>query len=308
MGAVAAVVAGGVVSGYMQKKAAKSAAGAQEAASRSAIDEQRRQFDITQQQMAPFRAAGVGALAEQQALLGLGLGATDPYAQQREDLQEQLRTAQARQETTRPFQGGMLAQAVAAKMRAKTTEDIAGIQAELGALPTFTATTDSAAEQQQAAFARFADSPGQQFLRDQQERSLLRNTAAIGGLGGGNVRTALQTQAFGRAQTDYQNQLNRLAALSGTGQTAATNLGQFGAQTAANIGQLQQAGGAARASGILGQQQAISRGISDVAGVAAQSGWFNQPQNLGSGTNTATTGYSTGSQGTGIVPLTGSFY
>jgi hypothetical protein len=55
---------------------------------------------------------------------------------------------------------------------------------------------------QQEAYARFTESPGQAFLRERQERALLRNAAAIGGLGGGNVRTALQEQAFGRAQYD----------------------------------------------------------------------------------------------------------
>jgi hypothetical protein len=131
-------------------------------------------------------------------------------------------------------------------------------------------------EEQQQAFASFAQSPGQQFLREQQERALVRNASAIGGLGGGNIRTALQQQAFGRAQTDLSNQFNRLASISGSSQTAATNLGQLGQQSAANIGQLQQAGGAARASGILGQSQAAQQTIGGLAGLAAQSGALNQ--------------------------------
>jgi hypothetical protein len=134
------------------------------------------------------------------------------------------------------------------------------------------------AEQQEEALSRFTASPGQQFLRDQQERALLRNTAAIGGLGGGNVRSALQAQAFGRAQTDLSNQFNRLASISGTSQTAAQQLGQAGAQYAGNIGQLQMAGGQARASGILGESQARQQTLSQLGGIAAQSGVFNQAQ------------------------------
>lgn len=199
-----AVAGATVVSSHLGSKAAGEAAEAQTEAAEAGAAEQRRQFDITQQQLAPFREAGVTALGQQQALLGLGTP-----------------------------------------------------------------------EEQQQAFAAFAESPGQQFLRSQQERALLRSASAIGGLGGGNVRTALQQQAFGRAQTDYQNQLNRLAALSGTAQTAATDIGQFGAQAAGNIAQLQAAGGAARASGILGQQQAIQQGISGLTGIAAQSGAFS---------------------------------
>jgi hypothetical protein len=223
MGAAAAVVGGAsLVSGVLGSKAAKKAAGAQEAAARTAASEEARQFDITQEQLAPFREAGLSALEQQQALLGLG-----------------------------------------------------------------------GEEEQQAAFAAFGESPGQKFLRDQQERALLRNASAIGGLGGGNVRSALQAQAFGRSQTDIANQFNRLAGLSEAGRSAAVQTGQFGAQSAGNIANLQQAGGAARASGILGRQQAISGGIQNLAGAAGQFGLFGgggggggtlptiQSQNLG---------------------------
>lgn len=212
-----AVAIGGatLVTSYMGQQSAREAGRAQEKAAQAGISEERRQFDIIQQQMAPFREAGEAALGQQQALLGLGTP-----------------------------------------------------------------------EEQQQAFAAFAGSPGQQFLREQQERALLRNVSAIGGLGGGNVRAALQQQAFGRAQTDYQNQLNRLAALSGTGQQAAALTGQFGAQAAGNIAQLQAAGGAARASGILGQQQAIQQGISGLTGLAAQSGLFSPGQATSTGQTT----------------------
>ena len=44
---------------------------------------------------------------------------------------------------------------------------------------------------------------------------------------------------------------------------------------AGNIAQLQAAGGAARASGILGQQQALQQTISGLGGIAAQSGAFS---------------------------------
>ena len=206
LGALLALGGASIVSGFLGAQAAERAAGAQTSATRAGIAEQRRQFDMAQEQQAPFREAGVGALAEQQALLGL-----------------------------------------------------------------------SGEEAGQQAMQRFTESPGQQFLRAQQEKSLLRSASAIGGLGGGNVRTTLQEQAFGRAQTNLSDRLNRLAALSGTGQTSTAQLGQLGGQTAANIANLQQAGGAARASGILGQQQALSGTIQNVAGIAALSGAF-QPQ------------------------------
>jgi hypothetical protein len=211
MGAAAAAVGGSVVSGVLGARSARKAASAQQKAAEAGISEQRRQFDITQEQMKPFREAGVSALEQQQALLGLGTP-----------------------------------------------------------------------EEQQAAFAAFAETPGQKFLRDQQERALLRNAAAIGGLGGGNIRTALQQQAFGRAQTDIANQFARLGGLSGAGQQAAGLTGQFGQQTAANIANLQAAGGAARASGILGKQQAITGTIGNLMGAAGQFGMFGGGGGAGS--------------------------
>jgi len=93
-------------------------------------------------------------------------------------------------------------------------------------------------QQQQSAFQGFVSSPGQQFLRDQQEQALTRNAAAVGGLGGGNVRTALQDQAFGRAQTDFGNQFARLGEVANRGfqaQGTRAGLAAQGGQAAGNL-------------------------------------------------------------------------
>jgi len=133
----------------------------------------------------------------------------------------------------------------------------------------------SGPEAQAAAFAALEQSPGQQFLRDRAQKNLLRNASAIGGLGGGNVRSALVQQGVGFAQQDLQNQFGRLGQIAGQGQSAATSIGQFGQQTAGAIGNALTAGGNARASGILNQNQAIQQGISGVTTGLAQSGLFS---------------------------------
>jgi len=111
-------------------------------------------------------------------------------------------------------------------------------------------------EAQQTAQNQFQDSPGQQFIRERQQRALVRNQSAIGGLGGGNVKTALQEQAAGFASQDFNNQFNRLGGLSGAGNQAVNAAGQFGQQSAGNISNLINQGAQAGAAGILGQQQA----------------------------------------------------
>jgi len=57
--------------GSKAASAAKSAAGTQAASAQAGIDEQRRQFDLTQKLLGPYAQAGEGALSAQQALIGL---------------------------------------------------------------------------------------------------------------------------------------------------------------------------------------------------------------------------------------------
>lgn len=203
-GIATAVVAGAVISGTVASKSASKAAKAQGEATDVATDEQRRQFDITQENIQPTIEAG--NLAREQLVSSLG-----------------LRGQEAEQE----FLSG------------------------------------------------FKESAGQKFLRERGEKSLVRNASAIGGLGGGNVRRALTEQGIGIASQRLSERQNRLAAVSGSGQTASSDLGQFGQTTATNIGNLALASGEARASGIMGQNQAIQSGISGVTTGLAQSGLFS---------------------------------
>lgn len=135
-------------------------------------------------------------------------------------------------------------------------------------------------EAQRQAFTGLTESPGQKFLRDRQQKALIRTSAARGGLGGGNVQTALQEQAVGFAQQDIENQFNRLGALSGGGLSAATGVGQGALSVAGALGEFGQkastgiteqlAGSAnARASGIQAQQQAKQNMLGTAAGIGA---------------------------------------
>jgi len=60
----AAIVAGSVISGKMGADASKSAADSNKAGIDAGISERKRQFDITQQQQEPFRAAGLRGLSK----------------------------------------------------------------------------------------------------------------------------------------------------------------------------------------------------------------------------------------------------
>ena len=70
---VTALVVGGsqLIGSSMQASAAGSAAGIQSQAAEKGIEEQRRQFDSLQALLKPYTEAGIPALEQQQALLGL---------------------------------------------------------------------------------------------------------------------------------------------------------------------------------------------------------------------------------------------
>lgn len=274
---------GGIVSGiFGGGSAAEEAGEAQLEGTLAGVEEQRRQFDIAQQQIAPFREAGISALQQQLALLGLpslGAPAVAGAAGDQQVITPAFADYQAQVNAIRSSQGpdiqyqviGGIGQYTSALERQRRNLPGQGISqqeidrqiAALGAAPPQFATQAATAQiapeadlTREGALAAFLETPGQKFLREQQERSLLRSASAIGGLGGGNIRTALQQQAFGRGATQLGEFQNRLAALSGGGQTATQNLAQLGGQTAAGIASGLQAGGQAQASGILGAQQA----------------------------------------------------
>jgi hypothetical protein len=114
-----------------------------------------------------------------------------------------------------------------------------GVAGAVGELDTYSNLGDQAAMReaamsgalgqaaQQRAFSEFTESPGQKFLRERQEQSLLRNSAATGGLGGGNVRTALQEQAYGIAAQQQQQQIENLRSIAGVGANASNAQGNY---------------------------------------------------------------------------------
>lgn len=97
---------------------------------------------------------------------------------------------------------------------------------------------------QAQAYSDFMESPAQAYLREQSERALTRNASATGGLAGGNVLKELQRNAIGLAAQDYENQFNRLGALSALGAQATGQQANLFGQQAGREAQLrgQQAG------------------------------------------------------------------
>lgn len=152
---------------------------------------------------------------------------------------------------------------------------------------------------QQQAYSNFQSSPGQQFLRDRQEQSILRNAAALGG-GLGNqtgVMQALQENAAGLAAQDFDNAFGRLSQISNRGDSAASSI----AALRSSLGQAQ-SGVAQNMAQILANLSTGRAGaMSDITGAKAnlasgtQQGLAQLLANLG--TSKANTYVGAGSQG-----------
>lgn len=247
--ATVAVAAASVVGGVLSSNAAKKGASAQTQSNEAAIAEQRRQYDLSRQDLAPWRTAGSNALSQMQIELGLA-SPTAPLAGT---------------ETSGPgydlsmfnwdwspggFYGGA---------NGKTNP---GFDYRIN-LPN----TTTAANTSTAPASGFKATPGYEFVRSEGQRGLERSAAARGGAFSGNALRALDTFNNGLASQEYNNYYNRLAALSGTGQTASTNTAELGANAASRIGGYLQDSGMARASGIAGSANAWGQTINSLGGI-----------------------------------------
>ena len=117
--------------------------------------------------------------------------------------------------------------------------------------------------------SQFQQDPGYQFRLSEGLKALDRQAAARGGLISGAALKAAgrygqdyasneYQNAFNRYQTERAAQLQPLQSLAGVGQTTAQTLGQAGQTMASNVGDIQQSAAAARASGYVGQANALT--------------------------------------------------
>ncbi len=138
-----------------------------------------------------------------------------------------------------------------------------------GSIPAFKAPTAAEA----------AATPGEQFILQQGTKAITNAGSALGNtMSGGtlkaldqygaNVGSTYYQQAYNNALSGYQAQLagqtqsyNELAGIAGTGQNAATMLGQQGQAASTNIGTLMTGIGSAQAGGALGAGAAYSGGL-----------------------------------------------
>jgi hypothetical protein len=138
--------------------------------------------------------------------------------------------------------------------------------------------------------------PGYGFRLAEGEKALERMQSARGQLlGGGAIRAGVRygqemgsqeyMNAFNRAQALMGSRLGALGSLYGAGQTATQQVAGQAGQMGANVGNLLMQGGQARASGYLGQANALSGALGQAAmGYGLyKGGYFDRPPVPGGG-------------------------
>lgn len=277
-----AVALGGSLIGGM---AAGDAADAQAGASREQIAESRRQFDAVQKLLMPYATTGTDALSQQRALLGLGALPSGGFAGG--VTAEQLRAQLLPQFTTGTAGGGQYVPMLMGggsdagtwtepvwQAGAPQTIDEAGLQAainqQMQAQQQQQGAMGTADQQQAAAVSKFENSPYFQAITRQAENAILQNTAATGGLRGGNVQGALSSTRPILLQNLIDKQLANLSGLTSIGQNAAAGVGNAGMTTGAQVNQSLGQLGAAQAGGILGQSNATIGALGNIGGLFAQ--------------------------------------
>ena len=135
--------------------------------------------------------------------------------------------------------------------------------------------------------AQFQADPGYGFRVSEGMKALERSAAARGGLLSGATLKGVQrfgqdlasqeyTNAFNRYQTERAARLQRLQSVAGVGQTTAQQIGQAGQTMASNVGEALTSGAAARASGYVGQANALTGALGGAANAYMQGQMLNR--------------------------------
>lgn len=249
-------VAGGLLGSKMQANAASSAADKQSEAARYAADLQQKQFNLINQQNAPYRGMGYGGLNQ---LGALGSGSYQMYDAQGNP-------------TDMGMGSGFLTQQAPA-YKPFTAEDLKGnlapnyqfmLQQGLGANKQ-SANVGGGGTNMSRGATKFAED----YASNAYQNAL------------GNYMTQ-QAQGFNQQQTQTGNIFNRLAAIAGIGQASQSQVNTAGQNIASNIGGANMASAGYQAAGQVAGANAYASGLNNIGNAGYMYGMMNRPGASGS--------------------------
>jgi hypothetical protein len=250
MGGLVGDIGGAIISSNASKKASKQ----QQQSADAAINEQRRQFDISQQNQQPFLQFGTGAVNKLGDLLGIQTQTFDEerYLREHPEVAASAYWSQSPEEHYNRFYKGKVEDPY------KYSEKSSGFGSLLKPF----------------SMSDFQADPGYSFNLAEGQKALDRSFASRGGLLSGaalkagmqygtNLANQTYQDSYNRFNNDQSNQFNRLASLAGVGQTSANTLGTLGANMASNVGELLTQQGNAKAAGTIGSANAWLTGLNN---------------------------------------------
>ncbi len=271
----------GLLGSAMQSDAAGDAADAQSAATAASIAEQRRQFDLTRGDYAPYRAIGTNALRRLGAFYDIpdstpaSVGSNLTEAQIRQMLTPQYTTpgTPAGSRTVNPEYDEYIPATQPTVRQAEldaAVQDRLGMQGSAGTAATAPRTYDDELSRP------LQMDPGYQFGMQQGQQGLDRKFAAAGGrVSGAALKAATRfntdyaTSGYNSAYQRRQDTLNRLQNLAGIGQTSTNASAAAGQGMANNISGAMQSQGDASGAARLAQGNIWSNALNQ-AGAAWQ--------------------------------------
>lgn len=297
--------AGSLLGGLMGSDAAGDAAAAQEAATAKAIEEQRRQFDLNRQDMAPWMNTGRLANAKLAQLLGLGGTPGGKSMLTRDQVRAELLPKYTTQ-TAGSVTGGIppedmwmyqgrgegdpwnTAYPGDGTRTTQNTIDEAGLQAAIDARMAESGGVDSTAGDYGSLLKRFSMADlnadpvyqsGLQFGLNEGEKAINQRAIAGGGYDSGATLKALAkyandygstkaNESYNRYNADQNSVYNKLAGVSGAGQQQTNQIASMGTSLANNVANMTTDAGNARAAGIMGGANAWSGALSGVGNAA----------------------------------------
>jgi len=277
----------GIIGGALASRGAGNAADAQAGASQAAIDEQRRVTNMLLRMQDPSRQFGYQAMGDLASLYGYSMPG---YQNANMLLNGQWAGAPG---------GGQGGQFTLPRNAGAMGGRWGNLQGQIGdaqrpgggAGQQRPDHLGPSAAGQPGNMSRFFTSPDYGFRRDEGTRGIEQSAAARGGAFSGNALRGLDEFNSNLAAGEYGNYFNRLMAMSGMGQTATTQAGNYMQQGAGNIGNMLQNQGDARASGIMGQTNAWLGGAG--LGLDTMNAWNNR----GGGGQVSSSPWSYGARG-----------
>jgi hypothetical protein len=269
-GIVGSVISAGasIIGGSMASRAAGRAADTQSDAARYAADVQRETFERQVGLQDPFRRAGLAGQNELLRYLGI-----TPQLESRGAIADRL-----------SYETNTWGKKSGAERTALIDRELAKQRA---AIKTAQSSPEFGSLMRDFGMQDFQADPGYAFRMSEGLKGLDRQAAARGGLISGAALKGAQRfgqdlgsqeymNAFNRFQTNRANKLNPLQSLTGAAQTSANTLGTAAQQYGQNVGELALQGANARASGYVGQANAMTRSLGGMANAIGQGvGMYN---------------------------------